>query len=70
MPQHLLKSQHDTSGEQKKCLKIRLSELINQAALIFIEKFKIMPFHILTAAKCSDKKMNFILSLVARRESL
>lgn len=51
MPRHLLKSQLDTSEEQKKCIKIQLSELIDQAALAFVEKFKIMPFHILTAAK-------------------
>lgn len=45
------KSQPDTLEEQKKCFKVWLSELINQAAFAFVEDFKIMPFHILTAAK-------------------
>lgn len=30
---------------------MRLSDLTDQAALEFVEEFKIMPFHILTAAK-------------------
>lgn len=47
------KSQLDTLEEQKKKkrFKVWLSELINQAAFAFVEDFKIMPFHILTAAK-------------------
>lgn len=44
------KSQLDT-WEEEKCLKIWLSDLTDQAALAFVEEFKIMPFHILTAAK-------------------